>query len=68
MRKLVFAINVSLDGCCDHTKFRGGEIMLLYYAGLLQNFDLIIYGRKTYERMVPYWPDVARSKPIPRKR
>src|ERR1700727_2040070 len=26
---------------------------------LLRDFDLLVFGRKTYQLMVPYWPDVA---------
>ena len=25
-------------------------------------FDLLVYGRKTYQLMVPYWPDIAKSQ------
>jgi hypothetical protein len=25
MRNLIYAINVTLDGCCDHTKFNPDE-------------------------------------------
>ena len=28
----------------------------------MHEVDLIVYGRKTYELMVPYWPDIARDK------
>lgn len=61
MRKIIYGINVSADGCCDHTKFRGGEETHIYFTDLMRDVDLIIYGRKTYELMVPYWPEVARS-------
>lgn len=61
MRKLIFAINVTLDGCCDHTKSSGSEEMLQHYKHLLQEVDLLVYGRKTYQLMVPYWPDAAKD-------
>lgn len=61
MRKVIYGINLSLDGCCDHTKFSGDETILEYFTGLMNGVDLIVYGRKTYELMVPYWPDVAKS-------
>jgi dihydrofolate reductase len=61
MRKLIFAINVTLDGCCDHTKSSGSEEMLQHYKQLLQEVDLLVYGRKTYQLMVPYWPDAAKD-------
>src|SRR5882762_3491877 len=28
----------------------------------LRDFDLLVYGRKTYQLMVPYWPDIAKSQ------
>ena len=61
MRKIIYGINISIDGCCDHTKFGGGEDTHIYFTDLMRDVDLIIYGRKTYELMVPYWPDVARN-------
>ncbi|MBK0381127.1 dihydrofolate reductase family protein [Mucilaginibacter segetis] len=62
MRKLVYGINMSLDGCCDHTKFGGGDDIHNYFRELLEDADLIIYGRKTYELMVPFWPQVAQTQ------
>jgi len=61
MRKIIYGINISIDGCCDHTKFGGSEETHVYFTDLLRDVDLIIYGRKTYELMVPYWPEVARN-------
>jgi dihydrofolate reductase len=61
MRNLIYAINVSLDGCCDHTKVNGGDEMLEHYTQLLGEVDLFVYGRKTYQLMVPYWPNVAKD-------
>jgi dihydrofolate reductase len=62
MRNLIFAINISIDGCCDHTKFNPGEEILEYFTSLTREIDLLVYGRKTYELMVPFWPDVAKSQ------
>ena len=62
MRKLIYAINITLDGCCDHTKFNPDEGLLEHYTHLLRDFDLLVYGRKTYQLMVPYWPDIAKSQ------
>jgi dihydrofolate reductase len=61
MRKLVFAINMSLDGCCDHTKFFPSEDTMDYFIQLVRDTGTFLYGRKTYELMVPYWPDVAKN-------
>ena len=64
MRKLIYGINISLDGCCDHTKFSGGHDIHNYFRKLLEDVDLLIYGRKTYELMVPFWPEVASAQSL----
>jgi dihydrofolate reductase len=61
MRNVTYAINLTLDGCCDHTKFNPDEEDFEYHVHLLQDFDLLVYGRKTYQLMVPYWPDAAKD-------
>src|SRR3984957_19370642 len=61
MRNLIFAINITLDGCCDHTKTISDDEILEYFTHLLRDVDLMVFGRKTYQLMVPYWPDVAKS-------
>jgi len=61
MRKVIYAINLSLDGCFDHTITFVEEGLLEYYTHLLRGADLIVFGRKTYQLMVPYWPDVAKN-------
>jgi len=63
MRKVVYAINITLDGCCDHTKFNPDEEVLEHYTRLLRDdAGVLVYGRKTYQLMVPYWPDIAKSQ------
>lgn len=61
MRNLIFAINVTLDGCCDHTKQFVDEEMLEYFTHLTREADLQVFGRKTWQLMVPYWPDVLKD-------
>jgi dihydrofolate reductase len=62
MRKLIFAINITLDGCCDHAKQVADEETHEYFTHLMREVDLQIFGRKTYELMVPFWPEVAKSQ------
>ena len=61
MRKVVYGLNLTADGCCDHTKGNASVDIHEYFTQLFHGVDLIVYGRKTYELMVPYWPDVAKS-------
>jgi dihydrofolate reductase len=62
MRKVVYAINITLDGCCEHTKMSCGDEILEHFTQVMQDADLLVYGRKTYQLMVPYWPDAARDQ------
>jgi dihydrofolate reductase len=61
MRNVIYAINITPDGCSDHTKVIADEELLEYYTHLLRGADLAVYGRKTYQLMVPYWPDIAKD-------
>jgi len=62
MRKVTFDITLSIDGCCDHTKLSGDDEMFEYFTNLFRDIDLFVFGRKTYQLMVPYWPDVAKNR------
>ena len=62
MRKLIYAINLTLDGCCDHTKVIADEELLEHYTQLVREAGAFVYGRITYQLMVPYWPDIAKSQ------
>jgi len=33
-----------------------------YFTRLLRDASLLLFGRTTYQLMVPYWPDVARNQ------
>ncbi len=61
MRKVVYAINLTLDGCFDHTHGAPDEEVGQYSMDLVRDAGLLVFGRKTYEIMVPYWPDIAKS-------
>ena len=62
MRKVIFGINITLDGCCDHTNQFADEETHEYWTGVLREAGLLVYGRKTYELMVPFWPEVAKTQ------
>lgn len=60
MRKIVAAINMTLDGFCDHTSIIPDEELHQHYADLLSNGDTILYGRITYQLM-EYWKMVVEN-------
>jgi dihydrofolate reductase len=63
MRNVIYAINITLDGYCGHTDINmiPDEKLDEYFTQLLRDADLFVYGRKTFQIMVPYWPDVAKD-------
>ena len=62
MKRLMFAINTTLDGCVDHTKQIADEETHEYFTQLMGHVDLLVFGRKTYELMIPFWPEVAKKQ------
>ena len=62
MRNLIFAINTTLDGCVDHTKGFADDETHEYFTNLLREIDLLVFGRITYQLMVPFWPEVAKNQ------
>ena len=61
MRNLIYALNLSIDGCVDHPNGIVDDELLEYYTRLVRDADLLVYGRITYQLMVPYWPDIAKN-------
>ncbi len=62
MRNVVFAINITVDGCCGHESVIADDELHEHYTGLLQESDLEIFGRNTYQLMYPFWHEVARDQ------
>jgi dihydrofolate reductase len=61
MRKLIAAINMTLDGFCDHTAGIADDELFQHYNELLRNADSLLYGRITYQLMESYWPAVVKN-------
>jgi len=62
MRKVVFAINITADGYCGHTDGIADEELHKYFTEVLRNANLLLFGRITYQLMVPYWPEIAKTQ------
>jgi dihydrofolate reductase len=54
MRKVIAAINMTIDGVCDHTVGVVDETLHQHYSDLLNSAGVILYGRKTFELM-KFW-------------
>ncbi len=57
MRKIIAAINMTVDGFCDHTAIDPDEEIHQHYADLLHSAGALLYGRVTYQLM-EYWRTV----------
>lgn len=60
MRKVIAAMNMTLDGVCDHTSGIPDEEIHQHYADLLRTAGVALYGRITYQLM-EYWRTVLEN-------
>ncbi|MDQ6608528.1 MAG: dihydrofolate reductase family protein [Bacteroidota bacterium] len=59
MRKLIAAINITLDGFCDHTAIVPDEEIHQHYSELIKCAGTLIYGWLSYHIIYNYWPSVV---------
>ena len=60
MKKVIAAINMTLDGFCDHTAMIADEEIHQHYNELLNSASTILYGRITYQLM-EYWQTIIKN-------
>ncbi|WP_423148124.1 dihydrofolate reductase family protein [Rubrolithibacter danxiaensis] len=60
MRKIIAAINMTLDGFCDHTAGVVDAKLHQHYSELIDNAGVILYGRKTYQLM-QFWQTLLKN-------
>src|SRR5678816_2524572 len=60
MRKLIAAMNMTLDGFCNHTAMIADEEIHQHYSELLNSAGTVLYGRITYQLM-EYWRTVVKN-------
>ena len=61
MRKIIAAINITIDGFCDHTGMIADDELHEHYNTLLKNSETILYGRTTYQLMEGHWPTIVKN-------
>jgi dihydrofolate reductase len=54
--KLIFGLNVSLDGYVDHQEFAPGPALFLHWTEQVRDLTGSLYGRRMYEVM-RYWDE-----------
>jgi dihydrofolate reductase len=62
---LTYSINVTLNGCCDHTLVIADEEHHLYAMQLLSWADVLLLGRHTFELFEDFWPGAAKRTDLP---
>lgn len=60
MGRVIAAINMTLDGFCDHTALIADEEIHQHYSKLLGGAGVLLYGRITYQLM-EYWPPIIKN-------
>lgn len=60
MARIIAAINMTLDGFCDHTAGIADDELHQHYADLLRSADAVLYGRITYQLM-EFWPTLLKE-------
>lgn len=60
MAKVIAAINMTLDGFCDHTSMIADEETHQHYTELLSGAECILHGRITY-KLMEYWPTLLKN-------
>jgi dihydrofolate reductase len=59
MGELHATINVTVDGCCDHTHVVADDELHDWVTALVSGASALLFGRVTYELLRGYWPGVA---------
>jgi len=65
MRKIIAAINMTIDGNCDHTAGLPDAEILEHYTELFGEVGTALYGRTTYHLM-EFWRTI-KEKPVAEK-
>ncbi|QNA46625.1 dihydrofolate reductase family protein [Lacibacter sediminis] len=60
MKKLIAAMNMTLDGFCDHTTMMADDEIHEHYRELLNNAGAVLYGRITYQLM-QFWQTILEN-------
>src|SRR5690349_18198267 len=60
MRRVIAAINMTIDGICDHTAGIADEELHQHYTELLDSAGVILYGRTTYQLM-QFWQTLLKN-------
>ncbi|MEQ1782169.1 MAG: dihydrofolate reductase family protein [Hyphomonadaceae bacterium] len=63
MRPVRYSINITLDGCYDHTVGIADAELHKYAAGHFERNDAAIFGRVVYQMMEEAWRPAAEGNP-----
>ena len=61
MGEIHATMNISIDGCCDHTQALADDEFHVRMSDLFGRAKALLFGRNTYDLLHAYWPGVASS-------
>lgn len=61
MARIVAAMNITIDGFCDHTAGIADDQLHQHYSDLLADGGALLYGRTTYQLMESHWPGIVKN-------
>jgi dihydrofolate reductase len=61
MGEIHATMNISIDGCCDHTQTLADDEFHVQMSDLFGRAKALLFGRNTYDLLYTYWPGVASS-------
>ena len=65
MQPLLYSINVTLDGCCDHRSIPADEEIHRHATQGIAQADALLFGRVTYQMMEEAWRLDTRTIEMP---
>lgn len=59
MGEIHATMNISLDGCCDHTQVVTDDEFHERISDVFEPYSALLFGRTTYDMLYGYWPNVV---------
>jgi dihydrofolate reductase len=64
VRRVIFSINVTLDGMIDHTAGIADDESHRHFTDMLNAVDTLLFGRRNYQLLAEYWPTAERNSSL----
>ncbi|MEP6886317.1 MAG: dihydrofolate reductase family protein [Gammaproteobacteria bacterium] len=65
MPRIIYSVNITINGCCDHRHVVADEEHHRYATQLIQSADALLLGRNTFDLFEAYWPGAFGNTELP---